>query len=85
MNLAGLPENIEYEKLPRMGEKQEEKISQVKLFEYSRTKTTERHPIVFAGKNSTGDKRMNCPSSPNIEKVAIAGSLRRKKRYCGRY
>jgi DNA polymerase (family 10) len=64
-------------RLPRMGEKQEEKIlrSIVRLKE---DKDHGRHPYVLA-KDIAAEIRDFLDLKPDIEKVAIAGSLRRKQ------
>ncbi|WMW21355.1 DNA polymerase/3'-5' exonuclease PolX [Methanolobus mangrovi] len=64
-------------RLPRMGEKHEEKILR-SIVRMQQDKDHGRHPIAFAGEIAK-QIRDELSSSPHIEKVVIAGSLRRKK------
>lgn len=64
-------------RLPRMGEKQEEKIIR-SITRLQEDKDHGRHPIALASVIAREIKNELC-SFPHIEKVAIAGSLRRKK------
>ncbi|MEZ5334049.1 MAG: DNA polymerase/3'-5' exonuclease PolX [Methanolobus sp.] len=64
-------------RLPRMGEKQEEKILRA-IMRMQQDKDHGRHPMALAreiARNIAGE----LDSSDHIEKVTIAGSLRRKK------
>ncbi|WP_094227265.1 DNA polymerase/3'-5' exonuclease PolX [Methanolobus psychrotolerans] len=64
-------------RLPRMGEKLEEKILR-SIIRLQQDKDYGRHPIALAGEIAREIRQELC-SSPHIEKVFIAGSLRRKK------
>ncbi len=64
-------------RLPRMGEKHEEKILR-SITRIQQDKDHGRHPIAFAGEIAK-QIRDELSSSPHIQKVVIAGSLRRKK------
>jgi DNA polymerase IV (family X) len=64
-------------RLPRMGEKHEEKILR-SITRIQQDKDHGRHPIALAGEIAK-QIRDELSSSPHIEKVVIAGSLRRKK------
>ncbi|MBP1909789.1 DNA polymerase/3'-5' exonuclease PolX [Methanolobus bombayensis] len=64
-------------RLPRMGEKQEEKILR-SIVRQKKDKDHGRHPFVLA-KDIAAEIRDFLDLSPDIEKVAIAGSLRRKQ------
>ncbi|WP_319506588.1 DNA polymerase/3'-5' exonuclease PolX [uncultured Methanolobus sp.] len=64
-------------RLPRMGEKHEEKILR-SITRIQQDKDHGRHPIALAAEIAK-EIRNELSSSPHIQKVAIAGSLRRKK------